>query len=229
MPRRPWLLVAVLSVIASAQLSAAHAAILANRSALTTLPGGSAETEGFESLNIGANTNVALAQTLDATTLVTVNNQEQGPGLILPGLHFQVTGGNLTWNGQGLSKTVGVLSHSPSHFLLSVSFPAGTQAAGVDLGAVGADETLTVTSFAPDGTTILDAPTTIALPLSGNFTTFYATADPQGIGSISIQESGDFFGATMDNVTFGKTPEPATAALLSLAAPLLLARRRRHP
>src|SRR5262245_22042421 len=71
--------------------SRASAAVVANRALLNSLLGGSATTEDFENLVVAPNAFIEFDAPLDSTSV----KLGQGPGLVVPGIRFNLSPGSL--------------------------------------------------------------------------------------------------------------------------------------
>ena len=140
------------------------------------------------------------------------------------GVEFASSPG-LVWNGDQLmglvTKTLG--GQGP---VLSIDFTTPTTAFGVDLETYdGFPNTVTVTVFAADDTTVLG--TAPGISLADSNPVFVGFEDPNGIGLVLISSTGQPFSAVIDNLTFGAVPEPTSWAALTLGVAGLAGLHRR--
>jgi PEP-CTERM motif len=211
----------VLGLIGTADQAMAGA-VVADRSDLNAILGSSAMNEGFETYSFGGETNTATllytngvsTTTLDSTTVA----NDQGPGLVIPGLSITDSSG-IQWNSTGY---YGLVTQSLSGGLgpLVVSFTSLTTAFGLDLETYsGYPNTFTVTVYAQDDTTVLYTTSiTASVPTPA---VFFGYQDAGGIGAVSFSNPSQGFSPVIDNVEFGSgvtsVPEPSTMVLAGIA------------
>ncbi|MEW6536367.1 MAG: PEP-CTERM sorting domain-containing protein [Candidatus Auribacterota bacterium] len=213
-------------------VSIANAGVLPDRATLESILGANAVTEDFETLAVPSNTayGIANVDTLDSSTILTINTMPFGPGLVIPGVSFTELD-NLNWNGENIwgqtSRAILGFNYDgiPGHSIV-IDFHNPTPACGLDLSI------LSVTPFHPDvfNVAVYGADDSSLLYTSGDinidfFTRiFWGYTDDAGIGKIAVSSATQDWSAIVDNVTFdgSAVPEPVSSALFVFGAGFLV-------
>lgn len=194
--------------------------VLSSRSDLSDLLGNAAVTEGFELFSLPPESFREFAGSLDASTTLL----GQGPGLVVPGVRFSVYPiGQLQWYGTTL---FGGDSQRLSFSLTiqyRIEFSPPVSAFGIDLGALPGHNNKSQFSVYNRQQMLVGMfdSADIDDPID---TTFAGFAFLPGISKVEFSAFAG--GPIIDNVTFGRVPEPTSAALLLACA--MFARRIRH-
>jgi len=188
--------------------------VVPNRTALNGILGGSGFTETFGGFTLASGTDLAFSgvDSFDSTSIV----DSQGPNLVAAGVTY--TGTMLQWDAPGYFNAVSneILFNGTT---LTVTFASPTPAFGVDVRDFhGYTDTMTVTVYAPNDTTVLNTFSGISIADPAIFFGFQYSG---GIGMVTFADTGSW-SPIITNLTFTPVPEPKSEALVAGGLAMLL-------
>ena len=219
-------LVSSLAMVLVGSASVACGGLIPDRGTLNTILGTNAIYEAFGALEVDDEFCVVVPYNLNSGSVV----GEQGPGLIVEGVSFNVT---VTNPPQTLLSWCGKTPHPPydSKYLaasltatsaLEIDFSVDVTACGLDFFQ-NADNTLNVRVYAPDDTSVVD---TLQVDITVDTLVFFGYTETDGIGKLRVWPTQAFDSIPIDSVAFG-VPEPSTFLLFLSLAPAAYALQRR--
>jgi hypothetical protein len=195
--------------------------VLPSRAQLDAFLGSSAVTADFETYSIQPDKFVGIGAPLDSQRIV----NGQGPGLVPPGVAIAERT-ELQWYGTtvfgGNSKRLGFSSGSP----YTITFNPPIVAFGVDLLSLpNHGDTVNIEVYSGPGRIgSFDSP----LVDDPQRPTFVGFRSPSFLKISSVFISTFEGGPILDNLTFGRVPEPTTAMITAVGVAMLHSLRRRR-
>jgi hypothetical protein len=203
----------LLALTALAFAGVSTAGPIATRAALQGLIGGPGTVENFEAYAIstgGADTlSCDTGNTLHAGSIC----NGQGPGLVNANLSLSAPGA-LQWDAAGYfgAPSKEFVAFQP----LTIDFVSAVGAFGVDLRAfVGFPADASMSVFAADDVTLLGVVSGIVLGTDG-VPVFAGWEDAAGIGRFVLTQTSHSWSPIVDNIEWGRVPEPTSLALVLL-------------
>jgi hypothetical protein len=173
--------------------------IVADRATLNGILAGSGFKETFGGFTLSSGTALAFSgvNSFDSTAIV----DSQGPNLVASGVTY--AGTTLQWDAPGYFNAVSneILFNAPT---ITVTFASPTPAFGVDVRDFhGYTDTMTVTVYAPNATTVLNTLSGISI---SDPAIFFGYQYSGGIGMVTFTDTASW-SSIITNLTFAPVPK----------------------